>query len=221
MGTGRERRWEVKRRKRRFNQRPLRGTFKADSTSVDGYDPNDIRYVAIHEAGHAVSAVVLGFNLKSVEIRRRRMPSGQWSLGFTDTGSVVNLEVAGKGEEFVKSYLIQEFSGPMAELQVNDRAAESSALADDLEGARRIAVLAICEASDKGDGTFEINPNEMARNEARLNSLIRNALEATNLLIKDHWSAICRVADLLVTRKVLTGDEVATIVNAARNRGSR
>src|SRR5690349_2619245 len=49
----------------------------------DDSEDDDIRFIATHEAGHAVSASVLGMNLFKVDIKRRRMPDGSMSLGFT------------------------------------------------------------------------------------------------------------------------------------------
>ena len=61
----------MKKPKRMFKDRQPLATVRAER-----YNPNDIRYIATHEAGHAVSAILLGINLKSVDIMTRRLPNG-------------------------------------------------------------------------------------------------------------------------------------------------
>jgi hypothetical protein len=98
------------------------GTAKAESSQ--GYDPNDPRFVAVHEAGHAVSAIVLGLNLASVDIKRRRLPDGGISMGFTDTGKTGLEDIGGKGEEAALPHVIQSLTGALAESKVNERLME-------------------------------------------------------------------------------------------------
>jgi hypothetical protein len=182
------------------------------------YDPNDPRFVATHEAGHAVSAIVLGFGLKSVDIKRRRVPGipGGLSMGFTDSGRVDVEDVAGKGEEAALPHIIQSMTGNMAEARVNHRLAECNGHEADMRDASRVAVVAICEATERGDGRLEITPEEIERNAVRLQALWERATSAAARLIDAHWPAIERVAALLLQRESLAGDEVAAIVDEGR-----
>jgi hypothetical protein len=65
-------------------------------TSADTHDPDDIRYCAMHEAGHAVAAVLLGIRLNGVDLKRRPEADGAVSVGFTDA-PVPSRAIAGGG----------------------------------------------------------------------------------------------------------------------------
>jgi hypothetical protein len=85
-------------KKHTLGKPPSQRGNRAAKALPNGYDPNDRRYIALHEAGHAVSAVVLGKKLKKVNIKSRVVPGGV-SVGFTDSGRLELMEVAGMGEE--------------------------------------------------------------------------------------------------------------------------
>jgi ATP-dependent Zn protease len=189
---------------------PSQRTGRRERARRGGHDPNDIRYVATHEAGHAVSAVVLG--LVSVDIHRRLLPNGAVSLGFTQTRPLHYAEVSGKGQEAAMPHLLQRLTGSLAEAAVNRHAKVTGGDAQDLEAARRIAALAICRAVDNGGGKMTITPEELRRNEPRIARLLQAAQEAAARLISEHRETIARVADLLLERKELAGAEVDAIV---------
>jgi hypothetical protein len=138
------------------------------------YDPNDRRYVATHEAGHAVAAAVLGIELLGVDLVRRRLPDGTTSIGFTDA-PVPTRAVAGKGEAALPC-VAQCLAGPLAEMAVNHRFLDSSgADAGDRSDAREIAAVALSEAVDRGAGRVEITPEELHRQGARIDGLMSAA----------------------------------------------
>ncbi len=173
---------------------------------------NDIRHIALHEAGHAVSAVVLGFDLRKVDIKRRVIEAGV-SVGFTDTGVLKLDDVRGKDDETILRYMVQCSTGPMAEMTENPDARLHGAFKEDVEGARRIAAGAICELSPREGGGTWIPPEELERNKERLQSLIDTSVERADKLVSDHWRAILKVRELLLRDRELSGDEVASIVN--------
>jgi hypothetical protein len=201
----------MKPRKQLFKGRRRQGVYRVEPTGPDRYDPDDPRYIAMHEAGHAVAAVVVGWELRSVDIKRCRLPDGTTSVGFTDTKSVNATEVMGKGEEAAMPHLIQCLAGPLAEMQVNDRFLEYDAHRDDRENARKIACFAVCNAIETERG-LEIPTEEQERNKGRIDALISSATEAAARLVNGHVRAITRVAELLTERKKLSGKEVAAIV---------
>lgn len=181
----------------------------------DRGNPNDLRYIAHHEAGHAVSAVVLGFPLRTVDIKRRPMPGGQVSMGFTDTGPVGIKEVAGKGEAAARRLIVQCMTGPLAEMEVNPRLLEEGGDRQDRADAMRTATVAMCVPQDRGGGRMEISSAEQVRNKDRINALVMSSLQEAAELVATHWPAIHRVADLLIRRQSLTGDEVTEVVRTA------
>ena len=83
----------------------------ADSTTRS----KRFRYIATHEAGHAVSAVVLGLPLDSVDIRRRTLSDGRISVGFSDTGHIKVNDVKRMDEKTLISHLSSIMAGPIAE----------------------------------------------------------------------------------------------------------
>ena len=165
----------------------------------------------MHEAGHAVAAVVMGMKLNGVDIRRQRLPDGRLSVGYTDCP--VRNKVL--DQESLMPALIQCFAGPLAEMHIHQRAMETTAFEGDREDALRLAALAVCERVDTGDGWEEVPVAEINRNSARIDDLIKLAIEKATELVDEHMSAIAEVADALTDRGSLTGDEVAAIVNAA------
>jgi ATP-dependent Zn protease len=177
-----------------------------------GHDVNDPRFVAFHEAGHAVSAVILGFNLKSVDVKQRKLPGRGVSLGFTDSGRIHVDEVDGKCEAAAMRYLIQCMSGPSAESLVNKDAFRFGAHLDDLASVHRVAAAAICGTTTRPDGRREVTSEAGVLHKGRINALLSAADEAATRMIEEHVPAITRVAELLMERQSLTGDEVRAIV---------
>jgi hypothetical protein len=182
-------------------------------TTVKAYDPNDLRYVAMHEAGHAVAAIVHGSGLKSVDINRSRLPGGLISLGFTDSDIPTDQEIYGKGEAVALPHLICQLAGPFSEALDHPQIVNGGLVGgdqQDVENARRIAVMAVCEGTWNGD-KIEISPEEITRNHDRLQKLWGSAQKATDLFVKQHQRSIRAVALALNKRQRLTGDEVQEI----------
>jgi ATP-dependent Zn protease len=199
------------RQDRRSRDRPSHRARPHDHDHDRG-DPNDVHYVATHEAGHAVAAVVLGLNLRSIDLKRRHLPDGQVSQGFTDCPVAVE-DV--RNLDAVIPCLVQALAGPYAESLVNPRVLQEGGARGDLDEARKVAVLAVCEATDTGGGRMTITPEEQKRNEGRIHSLLMEANQRAMQLIDDHRHAIATVAGVLAARMELSGEEVKSIVEAA------
>jgi hypothetical protein len=186
------------------------GTTKSPSQACD---PNNLRHAALHEAGHAVSAVVLGMNLKKVFIKQ--CPTTGVSVGFTELGRLTADDLAGKGEEAAMPHLIQCVSGSLAEAQENPAADESFGDYLDFLDAKSIAESAICEPTEMDKDTTGTTPAERRRKDGAL-EVFTSALEKAENLLDEHLQAVLEVADLLSQKKKLTGKKVVAIVNAAR-----
>src|SRR5271166_2220551 len=135
-------------------------------------DLNDLRYIALHEAGHAVSAVVLGMELRRVDIKRRPVDGGI-SVGFTDTGRVSLDDILGKGEDVAMPHLILSLTGPLAEVKENEGALDTGAFKKDYAGAHRISAAVYCEFTKTPQGG-EFTVEELERNKDRIDSLCRS-----------------------------------------------
>jgi hypothetical protein len=79
--------------------------------------------IAMHHAGHAVSAVVLGLGLKFVDLTPRRSADGRIRVGCTVIEEIDAGVIYGKGEEAVFPHLIQCFAGGLAESLIDGQEA--------------------------------------------------------------------------------------------------
>ena len=189
---------------------PSQRGIRREDARTEGYDSNDDRFIATHEAGHAVSAVVLGIGLESVDIRRRRL-TGDVSLEFTKTSPLHHTDITGNGEEGVIPHEVQWLTQPLAEAAVNPLAMCTDGDHHDVESARRIVAVELCRADDD-DGDMTFIPEEVHRNAERLAKLVFAAYEDAGRLVREHREAIAGGSDLFLERKTLTGKEVARIV---------
>ena len=159
-------------------------------------DPEQDRFSAYHEAGHAVAASVLGDSLVSVDIHRRRYGDG-YSFGYTNAPIRMR-----KGDiEQAKRLIIQALAGPMAETMVNLHVEEDEVDADDRQVALLIAAAAI--------GLEE----QEARSE-EIRDLVRACVKPTADFLNSHRDAVEAVAGALLARRSLTAEDVARIVAA-------
>jgi hypothetical protein len=164
----------------------------------------------MHEAGHAVAAVLLGIELKGVDVNRRDYGNGRTALGFTDA-PVPNAAIAGQGA-VAMPYIIQALAGPIAESAVNPHIDQLSGFDEnDRRQAIEITRTAIC-AKKRLDGNWQVDPVDVELNRGPMERLIRDAHFAAWDLVDTHAETIRDVAKALVQHRRLTGDEVARIV---------
>lgn len=197
-----------------FKSRKRSGAFKVEPNRAEPYDPNNELYIATHEAGHAVAAVMLGRPLESVDLNHRRRPDGTLSVGFTDSGRIGFLDVAGKGEDAAMPILISALAGPMAESMVNPRILEFGSYSGDITDARRVAAVAICDAGDfvQGDRGLELSSDVQRLNAPRIQALWSLALDTASGFVEMHRDVIQTVAAELRKKRRLSGKEVADVV---------
>jgi hypothetical protein len=87
----------------------------------------------MHQAGHAMAAVVLDLGLKSVDLKRREYENGRLAVGFAAVRGVRAEETVGKGEEVVFPYLIQRLAGGYAESLVHGALQHNDCLEEDFD----------------------------------------------------------------------------------------
>jgi hypothetical protein len=202
----------MKKPKRIFKERRKPGYVRPAPPGVAHYDPNDLRFITVHEAGHAVMTVLLGLQLISVDIKRRRMNDGRISVGWTNTGRIRCDELDGKGEVVAMPRLMQCVAGPLAEMLLNDRAIKDGSEQGDFATARLIAAVAICGTQANADGHPEVRSNEFERHSDRIKAAYESAITEADRLIVANRRAILSVAEALMERHELKGDEVRAIV---------
>jgi ATP-dependent Zn protease len=192
------------------------GRPSAPHPTHDSYEdnPNHPHFVAVHEAAHAVAAVVLGVNLNSVDVRRRRLPDGRLSVGFTDTGPQDLSDTSESRESEGRCALIQAMVGGVAEAELNPKMWEHTGMEGDLADARRIAAMVFCEPVRRPDGRYEISSEQQARHQREINELIDSCNKSARNLVTSYWPEIVQVANELLERESLTGAEVEEIVRA-------
>jgi hypothetical protein len=150
-----------------------------------------IEHIAYHEAGHAVIAFRLGYEVKKVTIKpnyRRR------ALG--------NAKVTHRG--WSPDVIRIDLAGPLAEALVNPspfhEMIEAGSRGDWLEtrrATRNFVALGFISGREK-------------------NAVIEELMHETRALVRRDQEAIARVAEALLARQTLTGDDIKRIVEDGR-----
>ena len=109
----------------------------------------------MHQSGHAVSAVVLGLGLKSVDIVPLRTPDGRKMDGLTAL-QISASAMDGKGEAATFPHVVRCFAGGLAEALIDPHVRNADRLQEDLDEARRFAAAAVCGISRKRSGRMEV-----------------------------------------------------------------
>jgi ATP-dependent Zn protease len=180
------------------------------------YDPNDIRWVAAHEAGHAAAARVFGIPLEFVDIRRRRLPGGQYALGWARALHPEATAIARLGADGIFPYLVQMMAGPAAEALADPRYALKAG-ADDLDqrGMFQAATIALCGVVEAPDG-YEVPLDVIEAHAEEILALCRQAEAAAAGFVAENRRVIEAIANALLQKTSLTGDEVDALVAAAQ-----
>ncbi len=202
------------------------------------YNPDDLRFVAAHEAAHAVAAVAYGFPLESVEVLGRRLPGGIVAEGSTRVGRPAACDVLGRGAEAALPLMVQALSGPVAEADADPnynriKAGKHARHNEDVREAYSAAICAIGEIQDcdtpEREDTFRTHtPAVCGLDEAQdgvytpvdvvdapvaeVQDLFERALSEARLFVTDYRAVIAAVGAALIEKGSLTGDEVAALV---------
>jgi hypothetical protein len=113
-------------------------------------------------------------------------------------------------------HLTQCFAGWVAECKANPAAGESAAYHVDELKAFMIAD-GVITALDVTRNPAEPDPlAEPEQKNAYIKALFTSATTEAARLLHVHWQAVLIVAELLMVKQRLTGNEVAAIVNAVR-----
>ncbi|WP_445504413.1 AAA family ATPase [Microvirga sp. G4-2] len=182
----------------------------AEASPPEPRSPAELKACAIHEAGHAVVAVVLGRTLQGVSLQLVGASGGMTRMehaGLVPTRAVIEDDIviglAGRAADCVLG--AGASAGAVSDLAVATR--QLSALHASFGLGNSLLHRAAAEdASDlvRRDGHFA------QRIEADLQRLLHRA----TTLVTAHRSAVIAVAEALLARRVLSGAEVEALVRA-------
>ena len=174
------------------------------------YDPNSVPVIAWHEAGHAVASVVVGKGLKAVVIGRRRKRNGRFSVGRIEPLSDKSPPITNANDAMPG--LIVLWAGPCAESSMNGEVIAHLGWRGDFEEIFGLAIRAVCREACQNAKPLKPTMRVVKRLMRKRDLLVFSACGAAEALVAEHWTAIAKVADLLMKRKRLSGKRVAAIV---------
>ena len=191
--------------------------------------PEEKRAVAIHESGHALVAALSPHADPVAKVTI--LPAGQ-ALGVTEQLPLVEHHLY--GEDYLNESLAVRLGGRAAELVVLGQG--STGAANDLASATDLAIKMVREfgLSSKlgpvgypeggsvflGGGGPGMSSRPYAEStqaviDAEVSRLLREAEERAVTLIRTHQGDLDRLADLLVERETVDGDEVYRLLGLA------
>jgi hypothetical protein len=172
-------------------------------------DVRDSFWTSIHEAGHAVAAIVLGLPLKLVSIAEINDPDTDGiSRERFDHGNICWADYFGNGTEAVLPWMIEALAGPAAESLGRAHGFRwSDGGSKDLETARAFAALSLYRGTITEDQVLTFDLTDPA-----LRSAVDHAFHEARLLLEPRRATVSRVARVLRDRKELSGEHVAEIV---------
>jgi len=182
-----------------------------------GYHPEERNRVAIHEAGHALTAALFGRDIRVASILRRGSALGLVSHGDADERHL-------RTPSDAKDLITIALAGRAAEMQEFDEA--SSGIASDLAAATTIAsqlvgqlgggdsLISLEAAAMPGNLVTKVLTDEASRR--KVDSILDGAADRAACIVLEHRDALLALACALLERDELTGSEVHRIVADSR-----
>jgi len=184
--------------------------------SVLRLTPDDMRRVAVHEAGHAIAGLHAANGTREIAYVSI-VPRMDGSLGFT--ASVPN-QGATMTRKDVDERLRTILSGRAAEevvygpesISLSAGGGESS----DLAVATRLATQVVCSGGFGSSGGLQWTSTPTASQGAEIDELLKRAYRAALELMHEQRAALDRLAAALVDQQELDGTTVRRLIDAAR-----
>jgi cell division protease FtsH len=189
--------------------------------------PEEKRAVAVHESGHAMVAALSDHADPVAKVTI--LPSGQ-ALGVTEQLPLVERHLY--GEDYLTESLAVRLGGRAAELV--ELGQGSTGAANDLASATELAIKMVREFGlssklgpvgyPEGGSVFlgggggpglssrPFSESTQAEIDAEVSRLLREAEERAVSLIRAHHDELCRLAELLLEKETVDGDEVYRIL---------
>lgn len=170
---------------------------------------------AYHEAGHAVAAVMLGFEVVAVDIRPIFIPGLGQTLGSAELALPSPQVFLGKGEDAVMPLLVVLLAGAFAEHRVTTEA-ELDVGHEESDGQRamKYAAGAICKPITR-NGILVTPGDEVERKKDAIRTCIEKAMKNAEEFVNKHGAVIDSVGEMLAALGVLTPTEVEQLIAAA------
>jgi hypothetical protein len=193
---------EVTRRPRRPDSLPLP-------------DPDGLRRVAVHEAGHAVARLTgssKGQELTLITI----VPRTDGALGFVAS-------VPREGEVLTRRGMMEEvetvLAGRAAEEVIYGSSdvglgAGGSSESSDLAVATGMATMMVCQSGLGGNGSLHWTRTPTLAQERQIDELLRKSYRATVTRMAANRDLVVAVSQLLVERQEITGHELRQLLHA-------
>lgn len=182
---------------------------------LDGRSEAELLDVALHEAGHAIAALVLGFELKRVSIVQDESSAGLTT--WQRRGTMQSLRD-------IEDQIVVILSGRAADVLLGD--GPDSGARSDLQAATSMLVAAETSLGLRESLVFRSHedaiPNLLLgdkelvlRTDRRMQELMHRA----EALVRVHLDAMGATAEALVTHRMLTGQQVKEILTHAKRNG--
>jgi hypothetical protein len=170
--------------------------------------PHDNRFIAIHAAACAVAAVHYGLPFEFEHIESLVLPDGRVLVGLT----VCQVPMP-PGETEALPWIIQVTAGSLDVRRLHGNADPViEAFADDIDGAERIAKVAICPPTIRPDYEREMLSDVIEAHMEKLKPALIAAKAPANELVDKYWETIVAVANALIAHREPTAEQIAAIM---------
>jgi ATP-dependent Zn protease len=185
--------------------------------SVLRLTPDDMRRVAVHEAGHAIAGLRAANGTREIAYVSI-VPRMDGSLGFT--ASVPN-QGATLTRKDVRERLRTILSGRAAEEVIygadDISLSAGGSEASDLAVATRLATQVICSAGFGSSGALQWTAAPTANQSAEIDRLLQDAYAAAVTLLRENKTGLDRLTDALVEHQELDGVTVRRLLDATQS----
>lgn len=196
----------ARRHARNDNRPPTAADLKAAILPANDRSPDDLHHVAIHEAGHAVVAVALGFHVTTVSIKGTGSAGGWTDMTISPVST----------REAIERRVMVLLAGRAANAAFGSLP-DTGALSDLTEATRLLGAARV--AFGLGEAlVVRARPDDVlglvARDRALADAIeadLQRLMRRTEVMVSNNCEAIMRLADLLIERLVLDASEIPTL----------